>query len=114
MRTPRVPDLNDYWTPDEARVLLDEWQRHGGPLAAFARQRGIAPRRLYWWKTRLASAPAASLSLIPATIVGADHRELAAPPPITIRLPNGIAIELANASSILIAEIVAELTRSEP
>ncbi|CAN5916003.1 hypothetical protein BH11MYX2_BH11MYX2_25070 [soil metagenome] len=112
MRTSRVPDPNDYWTPDEARVLLDEWQRSGGPLAAFARQRGIAPRRLYWWKARLLSAPAASLSLIPATIVGADEPAAVAPP-VTIRLPNGIAIEIANASPILIAEIVAELTRSQ-
>ncbi len=94
-------------------MLLDEWQRSGGPLAAFARRRGIAPRRLYWWKARLPSGPASSLSLIPATIVGTDEPTAVAAP-ITIRLPNGIAIELANASPILIAEIVAELARSQP
>ncbi|HEX5449027.1 MAG TPA: hypothetical protein VFW85_03115 [Gaiellaceae bacterium] len=111
MRTPRVPDPTDYWTPEEARLLLDEWQRSGGPLAAFARRCGVAPRRLYWWKKQLAGSPPASLSLIPATIVGS---EAPASAPITVRLPSGIAIEIANASPSLVAAIVSELTRSQP
>jgi len=109
MRTPRAPDPNDYWTPDEARLLLDEWQRCGGSLAAFARRCGVAPRRLYWWRRQLAGSAATSLSLIPATIIGAD----APASPITVRLPSGIAIEIANASPSLVAAIVSELTRSQ-
>lgn len=111
MRTPRVPDPNDYWTPEDARLLLDEWQRSGGPLATFARRCGVAPRRLYWWRKQLAGSAATSLSLIPATIIGANE---ATPAPITVRLPSGIAIEIANASPSLVAAIVAELTRSLP
>jgi len=110
MRKPRPPDPDAYWTPDDARLLLDEWQRGGGPLAAFARRVGVAPRRLYWWKKQLAVSPDVSLSLIPATIVGGDAPT---PAPITIRLPNGIAIEIADASPSLVAAIVIELTRSQ-
>ena len=111
MRNPRVPDSNDYWTPEEAQLLLDEWQRCGGPLAAFARRCGVAPRRLYWWRRRLAGSAATSLSLIPAAVIGADAPTAA---PITVRLPGGIAIEIANASPSLVAAIVTELTRSQP
>lgn len=111
MRTPRLPAPDDYWTPEDARVLLEEWQRSGGPLAAFARRCGVAPRRLYWWKKQLAGSPAPSLSLIPATIIGADAPT---PAPITVRLPSGITIEIANASPSLVAAIVSELTRLQP
>ncbi len=112
MRTTRVPGPDDYWTPEDARLLLDEWQRSGGPLAAFARRRGIAAHRLYWWRARLASSTTQSLSLIPASIVGADEL-VSSTAPITIRLPNGVAIELANASPNLVASIVSELSRTQ-
>lgn len=111
MRTPRVPDPNDAWTPAEAQLLLDEWQRSGGPLAAFARRCGVSPRRLYWWKARLAATPATSLTLIAATHVGSD---VPAAADITVRLPNGIAIEIANGSPSVVAAIVTELTRAQP
>jgi transposase-like protein len=111
MRRPRVPDPNEFWTPEEARLLLDEWQRSGGTLAAFARRCGVAPRRLYWWRKQLAGRTTRSLSLIPGTIIGADARTSA---PITVRLPSGIAIEIADASPSLVAAIVTELTRLQP
>ena len=64
--TDRVEELGT--TPDEARRLFDEHQRLGGSLAEFARQRGISPARLYWWKKRLAEERPnrTPLSLVPA------------------------------------------------
>jgi len=103
-----IPDPRDAWTPDEARRLLDEHRRVGGPLAEFARQHGISPARLYWWKKRLAnqSPNLMALSLVPASVTSAE------PVAITIRLPSGIAIESTNASPAWIASIVTELSRS--
>ncbi len=115
MATPRLPDLNDVWTPETARQILDFCDASGEPLAACARRLGVTPARLYWWKTRLAKATAAptlaSLSLVRATIVSAEANTA-----ITIRLPNGIAVELSaeNGSPSLVAAIVAELSKALP
>lgn len=112
MATPRLPGPNDIWTPDTARQILDFCDASGEPLAVCARRLGVAPARLYWWKARLAKATTAptlaSLSLVPATVVSAE--ESAA---ITIRLPNGIVVELAGdrGTPTLVATIVAELSK---
>jgi hypothetical protein len=88
--------------------LFDEWKRSGGSLSEFGRRRGIDPARLYWWRKRLAgeASPMTALSLVPATITASPSS------PITIRLPNEIAIELTRATPQEVAVLVAELTRS--
>ena len=42
-----------YWREAEARVVVAAWRRSGETLAAFARQRGVHPRRLARWARRL-------------------------------------------------------------
>lgn len=105
-----IPDPRQTWTAEDARRVLDEWQRGGGSLAEFSRQHDIDPARLYWWRKRLANdAPKlTALSLVPATVVSSESAA------IMIRLPNGIVIESANASPTWLATVVAELTRSSP
>jgi transposase-like protein len=113
MPPPRLPDPNETWTPETARQILESCAASGEPLAVCARRLGVTPARLYWWKARFAKAKTpptlASLSLVPATVVSAD-----AASPITIRLPNGIAIELSaeSGSASLVAAIVAELSKA--
>jgi hypothetical protein len=34
--------------------MLAAWERSGLTIAAFCRKRGILPKRLYWWRSRLA------------------------------------------------------------
>jgi hypothetical protein len=115
MATPRLPDPNDVWTPDTARQILDFCDASGEPLAVCARRLGVTPVRLYWWKKRLAKATSAptlaSLSLVPATIVSAEGSTM-----VTIRLPNGIAVELSaeSGSPSLVAAIVVELSKALP
>ena len=108
MRSSLLPDLPE-WTEDDARLVLDEWRRSGQTIAAFARERDMSAPRLYWWRRRLPTAGAAApaMSLVPAKIV--TRSEAAA---IVIRLPSGVAIEMANASPSLVAAIVSELERA--
>jgi hypothetical protein len=106
MRNTLLPELSTEWTEGDARQVLDEWRQNGQTIAAFARDRGMSAPRLYWWRRRLpkAGAVAPALSLVPAKIV---MRTDAAS--IVIRLPSGIAIEMANASPSMVAAIVSEL-----
>lgn len=109
MRNSLLPELSTEWTEDDARQMLDEWRQSGQTIAAFARERRMSAPRLYWWRRRLPKlgAVAPATSLVPAKIV---MRGDAAP--IVIRLPSGIAIEVANASPNLVVAIVSELERS--
>ena len=108
MRNTVPPDLSAEWTENEARLALDEWRQSGQTIAAFAREHHMSAPRLYWWRKRLPKDGAAPmLSLVPATIVA--QPEMAA---IVIRLPSGVAIEMASASPHVIAAVVSELERS--
>ena len=109
MRTSTLPDRDDTWTPDEASIVLEQWRRSGESIAGFARRHGIAATRLYWWKKRLATS---SLALVPAVVTAAPASTSTAA--MTIRLRDGIAIEIAEASPSWVAAMVVELERSLP
>lgn len=106
MRKP-LPNPEALWTDEDARRVLEEWKQVGGTLSAFARSRGIAIGRLYWWKSRLgypARPRQSPLSFVPASIISNDFAA-------TIRLPTGVTIEVPSATSTWVAALVAELTR---
>jgi len=42
------------WSRAEGRAVLDDWQRSGESLAAFARRRGVQEQRLRYWVARRA------------------------------------------------------------
>ena len=109
MRNSVLPELSTEWTEDDARQALEEWRQTGQTIAAFARERHVSAPRLYWWRRRLAKvgAGAPAMSLVPAKIVVRGDGS-----PIVIRLPSGVAIELADASPSLVAAIVREIERS--
>jgi hypothetical protein len=108
MRNTLLPDLPAEWTEDDARLALDEWRRSGQTIAAFAREHHMSAPRLYWWRKRLPKDGAVPMmSLVPAKIVA--RSEMTA---VVIRLPSGVAIEMANTSPRAIAAVVRELERS--
>src|SRR6478752_3292417 len=41
------------WSEVEAREILEAWRRSGVTMESFAKQRGIVPQRLRWWRYRL-------------------------------------------------------------
>ena len=88
--------------------MLEEWKQSGVTIAEFSRRRGLVPERLYLWRKRFAAEapePARALTFVPATILSANVEAV-------VRLPNGVLIEIANASPMWIAAVVSELTRS--
>jgi hypothetical protein len=103
-----------HWTESDARRVLAEWEHSGDTLEAFARSRGLVPQRLAWWRKRLRtsrSETSPTLTLVPATVIDATA-VASAGPAATIRLPQGITIELDSASPSWIAALARELERS--
>ena len=100
---PSTPDRPK--SPAQWRQLLQQWQRSGLTLAAFARNAGVTPGALSYWRRRFADEPTPpprdepALSFVPVTLT--DAAALATPPgaPATaasfeIALPDGIALRV--------------------
>ena len=87
--------------------MIDEWKQSGDTIAEFSRKRGLVPERLYLWRKRFAETSASAarpLALVPATIVSTNAD-------VVVQLPNGVAIEIANASAAWVAAVLSELVR---
>lgn len=62
------------WSEHEARGVLSAWRKSGLPLERFAKERGLVPQRLRWWRSKLdgkstALLPsAAPLTLLPVQV----------------------------------------------
>ena len=109
MRNQRLGEATHGWTEDEARTALERWRQSGSTIAAFARTHGMSAPRLYWWRRRLTTTAAATardpeIRFAAATIISDAAT-------VEIRLPNGIAVAVANASPSWAAELIAELRR---
>jgi len=48
-----------HWTADTARAVLTAQRQSGDCLTHFARQHGLQPQRLFWWRKRLDEEDAA-------------------------------------------------------
>ena len=88
-----APDHGTRWTGVEARRFLDEWATSGMSLTAFARDRGLHPQRLSWWRKRLAHTTHATVApptFIPVTVRVPDREPVAA----VLELGGSIRVEL--------------------
>jgi hypothetical protein len=80
-------------------------------VQAFARQRGITPQRLYWWRKRLTVATGATstmISLVPAEVI-VNRTETSGR--VVVRLPSAVEIDLDNVSPGWVAALIRELVR---
>src|ERR1700761_6740173 len=41
------------WSEHEARGVLSAWRKSGESLERFAKNRGLVPQRLRWWRSKL-------------------------------------------------------------
>lgn len=73
----RAIEAGTNWSAAEAKAVLDAQSKSGASILAFAREHGIVPKRLYWWRYRLAVSPQEKRTrssepvgrLIPLTVV---------------------------------------------
>jgi hypothetical protein len=113
MRNAQLPAADERWTDDEARLVLEAWRQSGDSGAVFARARGLKAPRLYRWSNRLRGRAVpkqravAAMSLVPAVVTTKDAE-------LVIRVPNGVAIEIAHGSPTWIATVISELMRTSP
>ncbi len=90
--------------------MLERWRQSGDTLAAFARQYGVTPHgcttgRSGW--ARRPRSPSPPFALAPATVIAVEPT-----PVVAVRLPGGVALDVANATPRWVAALVAELARS--
>ena len=111
MRNGQLPDANDRWTDEEARLVLTAWQQSGDSGAEFARAHGLKVPRLYRWSSRLRERAQRSggmaTKFVPAEVTTKEAG-------ILIRVPNGVAIEIAHGSAEWVATVISELMRTSP
>ena len=80
------------WTEVEARGVVAAWRKSGRSTIDFARERGIVPQRIYWWRKRIAdidgngieSKSSAPLKLLPVHVSEPKRGE-----PVTVLLRTG-------------------------
>jgi len=106
------------WKVGEARRVMEAWQASGLPLATFARQRGLTPERVRWWRQRLGEwrAPGEeALRLVPAVVTGLPPTTGASV--VTLRAPGDVVIEIADVSAVpaaWLSAVVSGLVRLAP
>lgn len=80
---------------EQGRALLDAWRASGLSAAAFARERGVQPHRISYWRLRLSDRGTALPRTAPSdTAVAFVEVPQPTRSPITITLPDGIRIDV--------------------
>lgn len=91
----------------EGRAVVEAWRRSGETATKFARRHGLRAKRIVYWDARLSRhEPAPTMSLVPATVIGAEVTAV-------IRIGE-VTLELASATPEQIASIVQALARPTP
>lgn len=63
------------WCEEDARVVLEVWQRSGQTIAAFARSHGVGAKRLARWARRLHADEAESIEFYPVQVVSRESSQ---------------------------------------
>lgn len=55
------------WSEHEARGVLSAWRKSGLSIERFAKDRGLVPQRVRWWRNKL-EGTSSSLALLPVQV----------------------------------------------
>jgi len=73
--------------------VLESWRRSGKSIERFARERGLTPQRLYWWKKKLDfNAEGDAPKLVPVHV----KQEAKRGEPVTVLLRTGHMLKVAH------------------
>ena len=86
------------WSEVEARGVLEAWRKSGMLLERYARQRGLVPQRLRWWRDRLETVDArrallAAPAVLPVRVTGDSPRR---GEPVTVLLRTGHMLKVSH------------------
>jgi hypothetical protein len=118
------------WTEEEGRRVIEAWRAGGLKVPAFAREAGLKPKRVYWWRAHLGAAPVKASAgevreeqrTAPAFLPVVLRSAPAAPPPgasvpVTVCARGGLRVEVAAldaASAAWVATLVRSLEEEVP
>lgn len=109
-----------------SRSVRAKWRRHieaqrrsGEKQAVYCRARGLDPRYFSVWKGKLAKAAQVVPALVPVRIKGTTAVTTASREDgksdlsctLSVRLPNGIVLDVQSASAQALTALLAELSR---
>src|SRR4051794_28662712 len=81
------------WSEVEARGILEAWRRSGATMESFAKQRGIVPQRLRWWRYKLQNADKGGApALMPVQL----KAPIARGEPVTVLLRTGHMLKVSH------------------
>ena len=88
------------WTEEEARGFLAAWRKSGLSIEKFAKECGLVPQRVRWWKKKFEEQPepkakAGSMALLPVRVTASPAP--AAPKrgePISVYLRGGQVVRV--------------------
>jgi hypothetical protein len=95
------------WTDEQGREFVQQWQRSGQSMSAFAREQAVNLQRLRYWRGRVegkselrgdrreARTRTSRRRLIPGVVVGVGERA-----PVTVHLGRGVVVEAQAARDI--------------
>jgi transposase-like protein len=96
------------WTANEARAVLETWEKSGQSGAAFARSIGVVSQRLFWWRKRLGQGAAVAEALRFVSVV-ARVPERTGSSAVVVTTATGIRIEVHEVDASTAAWVAAVL-----
>lgn len=86
------------WSEHEARGVLSAWRKSGQTLERFAKERGLVPQRLRWWRNKLEGKSTALVrSSSPLALLPVQVTEPAPPKrgePVAVYLRSGHIVKV--------------------
>ena len=76
-----------HWSKDEARRVLARAEREGKSITMLAREEGVSPQRLYWWKKRLRGEEPSPSSFVEVRLTEPRQAQ-----PFAVQMRNGRSV----------------------